>query len=78
MINDTPNKLKEDNPNRLLTREEAAEYMGIKKSTLATWTCNKRYNLPIVKVGRLVRYRLSDIIYFLEQRTIEYPTANEV
>jgi excisionase family DNA binding protein len=52
--------------NNLLTREEAAAYLGVKENTLAVWSCSKRYNLPLVKVGRLVRYRVQDLDRFIE------------
>ncbi len=54
---------------RLLTRKEAAEFLGISEGTLAVWKCTKRYPLPVVKVGRLVRYRESDLLKFLEEMT---------
>lgn len=56
--------------NHLLTREQAAEYLGIKPQTLAVWALTQRYNLPMVKVGRCVRYRRSDLEAFLERRTV--------
>ena len=52
-------------PKELLTRKEAAEFLGVKVGTLSVWACNKRYNLPYVKVGSLVRYRRSDLEHFL-------------
>lgn len=54
----------------LLSRREAAEYLQIKEQTLAVWTCTQRYELPIVKIGRLVRYKKSDLDKFIERRTI--------
>ena len=54
----------------LFTREEAATYLGIKPQTLALWACTKRYDLPFVKVGRAVRYRLADLDAFIESRTV--------
>ena len=57
------------NPNQLLSRRQAAEYLGVKENTLAIWACNKRYNLPVVKVGRLCKYRVSDLDNFLNERT---------
>lgn len=54
----------------LLTREQAAEYLGITPRTLAVWACVKRYNLPYVKVGRLVKYRRTDLDEFINRRTV--------
>ena len=56
-------------PNQLLSRRQAAEYLGVKENTLAIWACNKRYSLPVIKVGRLCKYRLSDLDKFLDERT---------
>lgn len=54
----------------LLSREEAAEYLGVSAKTLATWHCRKRYALPVVKLGRAVKYRVSDLEKFIESRTV--------
>lgn len=54
----------------LLTRKQAAEYLGITPRTLAVWACVKRYPLPYVKVGRLVKYRRADLDAFIAHRTI--------
>lgn len=55
----------------LLTREQAAKYLGgVKPETLSAWSTLGRYNLPVVKVGRLVRYRREDLDAFLESRTV--------
>jgi excisionase family DNA binding protein len=58
------------NPNQLLTREQAAAYLGISAQTLSAWVTHGRYDLPVVKVGRLVRYRLRDLDAWLEKRTV--------
>ncbi len=55
--------------NQLLNRKEAAEYLGTTEGTLAVWACAKRYGLPFIKVGRLVKYRLTDLEAFLDSRT---------
>lgn len=54
----------------LLTSEQAAAYIGVSPGTLEVWRCTKRYHLPFIKVGRLVRYRKSDLDSFLDRRTI--------
>ncbi len=53
---------------RLLKRNEAAEYIGFRPGTLAVWDCTKRYDLKPIKIGRAIRYRKSDLDQFLEQR----------
>lgn len=53
----------------LLNEVQTAERLGVKPSTLQVWRCTKRYPLPYIKVGRLVRYRQSDLDAFLAIRT---------
>ncbi len=53
----------------LKTRAEAAEYLGLKPQTLSVWASTGRYSLPFVKVGRLVKYRQSDLDEFLARNT---------
>lgn len=62
--------MKEYNPNHLLSRKEAADFLGVKEITLAIWKSTQRYEVPVVKVGRLVRYRFSDLLAFVEKRTL--------
>ena len=45
-----------DVPNRLLTPKQVSRILGISVETLNVWRATKRYNLPYVKTGRLVRY----------------------
>ncbi len=53
----------------LLTRAEAAEMLGLKPQTLAVWALTGRF-LPVVKLGRAVRYKRSDVEQFIEQQTV--------
>ena len=54
----------------LLTPDQAAEVLGVKKTTLEVWRCTKRYAIPYIKVGRLVRYRRSALVAFLASREV--------
>jgi len=56
-------------PTELLSRREAAHYLGVKEQTLAVWLCTKRYNLPFVRIGRLVKYKKSDLDAFIHQQS---------
>jgi excisionase family DNA binding protein len=49
---------------------EASAYLGVAVSTLSIWRNTKRYPLPYIKVGRLVRYRKSDLDAFMASRTV--------
>ena len=55
----------------LLTRREAAAFLGVAPQTLAIWRSADRYDLPVVKVGRLSKYRREDLERFLSRNTIE-------
>ena len=52
----------------LLDEKQAAELLQVKPGTLAVWRSTGRYAIPFVKVGRSVRYRLSDLNSWLESR----------
>jgi excisionase family DNA binding protein len=53
---------------RLLTTDEAADYLGVSAGTLAVWRCVARYRLPFVKIGRNVRYDETDLREWMESR----------
>ena len=52
----------------LLDEKQAAEHLTVSPGTLSVWRSTGRYNLPFVKVGRRVRYRLTDLNAWLEAR----------
>ncbi len=53
---------------RLLTMDEASEYLGISKLTLYGWVSTRK--LAFVKVGRLVKFRQQDLDKWIDQHTI--------
>ena len=55
----------------MINRKLADEYLGVTPATLAIWACNKRYKVPFVKIGRLVKYRKSDLEAFIDERSIK-------
>lgn len=68
--NRVPGKVLYMYQSELLTRKQAAEYLGVAEQTLAVWKCTKRYPLPVVKIGRLVRYKKSDLDAFISNSTL--------
>ncbi len=50
----------------LLTPDDVADLLDISVQTLASWRASGRYDLPYVKIGRLVRYRKSAVEEFLD------------
>ena len=51
---------------KLLSRNAAAAYLGLRPQTLAVWASTGRYDLPMVKIGRYAKYRKSDLDHFIE------------
>ena len=51
-----------------IDEKRTAEVLGVKVSTLTNWRTTGRYNLPYIKVGRLVRYRVTDLAAWIAQR----------
>jgi excisionase family DNA binding protein len=54
----------------LITRADAARLLGVKLATLGNWASTRRYDLPYVRIGRSVRYRLSDVTAFIERNRV--------
>lgn len=61
--------IKNQSTDPLFTPKEASEYLGVSNDTLSVWRCVGRYNIPFIKVGRLVKYRKSSLDAFLDSRT---------
>lgn len=66
-----------DTDSPLLSRREAAAYLGLEPGTLTNWASTRRYTLPFVKVGRLVKYRKADLDEFIRLRLVT-PTETEI
>jgi hypothetical protein len=66
-----------DREEQLLSREDAAAFLGVTKGTLEVWASTGRYKLPVVKIGRLAKYRYSDLLSFIQLRTL-YDGRNEL
>jgi len=53
----------------LLDEKQAAEHLTVSPGTLSVWRSTGRYNLPFVKIGRMVRYRVSDLDAWIAGRS---------
>ncbi len=62
---------------RLLSRKEAAEFLGLREQTLAVWLCNQSHSLPCYKIGRLAKYRRGDLERFVARCMVNAPAAAE-
>lgn len=52
-----------------LTTKQAADYLNVPPSTLTTWRCTKRVQIPFFKLGGNVRYKKSDLDAFVAAHT---------
>jgi predicted DNA-binding transcriptional regulator AlpA len=74
--------MKFQNTDKLLTQKEVKEITGLADSTLEQWRL-KGKGPKFIKLGRLVRYRLSDIDTYISglqgfSSTTEADTVKEV
>ena len=59
--------------NEMLTTEEAAQFLGLCKETLATWRCRppKDGGPPFVRLSaRCIRYNRAELIEWMSKRTL--------
>ena len=63
-------------PTNLVTPEQAADFLGTTPGNLAVWRCERRVNLPYCKVGKCVRYRVEDLIAFVDAGRVSPVTAD--
>jgi excisionase family DNA binding protein len=51
----------------MLSTTDAAELLGLQPATLATWREDgSQADLPFYKFGKIVRYRYSEVVAFIE------------
>jgi len=67
------NELKIVQQSELLTPDEAANYLKIKKSTI--YQMSFRKTLPVCKIGKLLRFRKQDLEHFICQNLSEVKTV---
>ena len=53
-------------PKLLLTPKEASRALAVSEKTL--WTYTKSCNIPVVRIGRAVRYDPEDLKKFIQNR----------
>lgn len=49
---------------RLRSRKEAAQFLGVTEHTLAVWACTGRYNLQVCKIGSRSMYDPEVLVKF--------------
>ncbi len=58
-------------PHGLLRAKDAATVLDTTEGTLAVWRCTGRHPLKFVRMGRSVRYRVGDLIEYIENCTLD-------
>ena len=48
----------------LMSMQEAANYLGVNKQTLYSWVYSKKCPLPVIRVGRSVRFNRETVERF--------------
>jgi predicted DNA-binding transcriptional regulator AlpA len=56
--------------NKLISADIAADILGLKESTLAQYRWRGDTRLPWVKLGKTIRYKLSDIEAYIDRSTV--------
>ena len=74
----TNHSLNQISKNNLITRREAALYLGIKEQTLALWAHAHRYDLPYYKIGRTAKYKIEDLDKFIERNQQSFVEVENV
>jgi len=57
------------NKQNLISAEQAADYLDVTTRTLANWRSRGFPNVPFSKIGRCVRYRLSDLDAYIAKHS---------
>lgn len=57
------------NERKCISTKEAAEYLGVAAATLTSWRMRKE-NLPYIKLGSRVLYRIADLDKYLEKHLV--------
>tara|TARA_R110002111_G_scaffold76736_4_gene121459 strand:- start:1414 stop:1611 length:198 start_codon:yes stop_codon:yes gene_type:complete len=57
------------NQQNLISAEQAADYLDVTTRTLANWRSRGFPNVPFSKIGRCVRYRISDLDTYIAKNS---------
>ncbi len=63
--------MNEASEKKLMNSREAATFLGVRPDTLTVWRCTKAVQIPYIKVGSLVKYRLQDLEDYLNRQRVE-------
>lgn len=67
MENSNPLEISDDEIEKPFSNQQAADYLGMTAATMNKWRCTGE-GPRFMKVGRLIKYRRSDLDEFLQAR----------
>lgn len=57
------------NQTKYLTQKEVSKILDVKVTTLNSWRCSRKYNIPYIKLGRVILYPSVEFYAWLESFT---------
>jgi predicted site-specific integrase-resolvase len=64
----TPHQAKSKSIETLASPKAVAKDLNVTEGTLQVWRSTGRYDLPYIKIGGKVMYRVADVNKFIESR----------
>lgn len=61
----------DSNDNILVIPKEAAALLKVPTACLQKWRCTGEQDLPYIKLGRLIRYRMQDLKAFVNRMEVK-------
>ncbi len=56
---------------KLMTTQEVADYLNIKKQTLEAWRSRNTINIPYIRIGASIRYKKQDVEEWLAKHLVK-------
>lgn len=53
-----------------LSATQAANLIGVSSTTLASWRCTKKEQIPYYKIGKTVFYKAQDVMDWIETKRV--------
>lgn len=57
------------NTQKLISPEQASDYLGVTSRTLANWRCVGFPNVPYARIGKNIKYRIADLDAYIAKHS---------